>query len=181
MRPKAQFLWRKPVKSLGNIRGYRLSSFRSVKNPSNSIRYNCHKICNWSRRPKTILKIWWKRSHFSKWSTNLTFTSFSKFFAQHRKKNNKVAVHCRPLHNVLKYRIHRGEFLTILKTQSLKHVLKRRPNSYKSSGLQFFRSIIGIYLGSDTLEESRLVTTFYTNLVVTGTLHTFKLVLEKNR
>ena len=28
-----------------------------VKSPSNSIRYNCQKICSWSRRPKTISEI----------------------------------------------------------------------------------------------------------------------------
>ena len=42
-----------PVKSLGYIKCYSLNSPR----PSNSIRYNCKKICSWSRRPKTILEI----------------------------------------------------------------------------------------------------------------------------
>ena len=46
-----------PIKSLGYIKCHRSSSTRPVKSPSNSIRYNCGKICSWSRRPKTILKI----------------------------------------------------------------------------------------------------------------------------
>ena len=41
------------------------SSCRPVKNPSNSIRYNCKKNCSWSSRPKTILEIR-KRPHFSR-------------------------------------------------------------------------------------------------------------------
>ena len=46
-----------PVKSLGNIKCYNLSSSRPVKSPSNSIRHHSEKICSWLRRPKNILKI----------------------------------------------------------------------------------------------------------------------------
>ena len=53
-----------PVKSLGYIKCYSLSSHRSIQSTSNCIRYNCYKICSWSRRPKTILEIR-KRSHFA--------------------------------------------------------------------------------------------------------------------
>ena len=35
-----------PVKSLGYIKCYSLSSPRSVKSPNNSIRYNCQKMCS---------------------------------------------------------------------------------------------------------------------------------------
>ena len=45
------------IESLGYIKCYSSSSPRPVKSPSNSIRYNCRKICSWSRRPKTILEI----------------------------------------------------------------------------------------------------------------------------
>ena len=45
------------VKSLGYIECHSSSSPRPVKNPGNSIRYNCEKISNWSWRPKTILEI----------------------------------------------------------------------------------------------------------------------------
>ena len=66
-----------PIKSLEYIKWYNSSSHRPVKSPSNSIRYNCNKICSWLRRPKTILEIR-KKTHFSRWSTILLFTSFSK-------------------------------------------------------------------------------------------------------
>ena len=52
-----------PVKSLGYIKCYSSCSLRTIKNPSNSIRYNCQKICSWSRRPKTILEI--KKGHIT--------------------------------------------------------------------------------------------------------------------
>ena len=44
-------------KSFEYIMCYSSGSPRSVKSPSNSIRYNCQKICSWSSRPKTILEI----------------------------------------------------------------------------------------------------------------------------
>ena len=66
-----------PAKSLGYIKCYSSSSPRSAKSPSNSIRRNCQKICSWLRRSKTILEMA-KRPHFSRWSTILLFTSFSK-------------------------------------------------------------------------------------------------------
>ena len=45
------------VESLGYIKCSSSRSPRPVKRPSNSIRYNCQKICSWSWRPKTILEI----------------------------------------------------------------------------------------------------------------------------
>ena len=66
-----------PVKSIGPIKWHSSSSPRTVKNPSNSIRCNCEKICSWLRRPKIILNIR-KRTYFSRWSTILLLTSFSK-------------------------------------------------------------------------------------------------------
>ena len=53
------------------------SSSRSIKRPSNSVRYSCQKICSWSGRPKTILEMT-KRPHFYRWSMILLFTSFLK-------------------------------------------------------------------------------------------------------
>ena len=49
---------------------------------------------------------------------------------------------------------------------------------YESSGSQFFRTTNGILPRPDTIEESRLVMTFLTNLGVTEILCSFKLVLE---
>ena len=46
-----------PLKSLGYIKWYSSGTSRPVKSPSNSIWYNCQKICCWSRGPKTILEI----------------------------------------------------------------------------------------------------------------------------
>ena len=56
---------------------YSSSSPRPVKSPSNSLRYNCQKICSWLRTSKTILEIR-KWPYFSRWSTILLFTSFSR-------------------------------------------------------------------------------------------------------
>ena len=55
-----------PVKSLACIKSYSSGSPRPSKSPGNSIRYNCHKVCNGTRRPKTTLEIR-KRQHFSRW------------------------------------------------------------------------------------------------------------------
>ena len=46
-------------------------------------------------------------------------------------------------------------------------------------GSHFFRTTTGIYSGADTLDKSRLVKTFFTNLVVTGILCIFRLVQER--
>ena len=46
-----------PVKSLGYIMCHSSSSPKPVRSPSNPIRYNCEKICSWSRRPQSILEI----------------------------------------------------------------------------------------------------------------------------
>ena len=51
-----------PVKSLGYIKCHSLSSPRLAKSPSNSVRYNCEKIYNWSRRPKTNLRPYYLHS-----------------------------------------------------------------------------------------------------------------------
>ena len=61
------------VKSPRYIKCCSSSSPRPVKSPSNSIRYDCQKICSWSRKPKIILKIR-KRSHFSTWPASVLFT-----------------------------------------------------------------------------------------------------------
>ena len=70
---------------------YSSSSPKLVKGSSNSIRYNCYKICSWSRRLKTILEIK-KRTHFSRWLTMLFIHKFFKDFTNHRKKTNRAIV-----------------------------------------------------------------------------------------
>ena len=71
------------VESLGYIKCYSSSSPRLFKSPSNSIIYNCQKICSWSRIPKTIMEIK-KRPQFSR----------------------TVVFNCRPFPNILKYKDH---------------------------------------------------------------------------
>ena len=65
------------VRSLEYIKCYSVSSPRTVNSLTNSIWFNCQKICSWLRTPKTKFEIR-KRSHFCKWSKILLFTSFSK-------------------------------------------------------------------------------------------------------
>ena len=90
-------------KSLGCIKCYSPNSPRSIKSPNNSIRYNCHKICSWQKRPETILEIWKK----------------STFFEMINKAYRVVVFSCRPLPNILKYRDHRWELPTIWKKRFL--------------------------------------------------------------
>ena len=53
-----------PVKTLGYIKCHSSSSPTPVKSHINSMRYNCEKIYNWSRRPKIILEMR-KKVHIS--------------------------------------------------------------------------------------------------------------------
>ena len=90
------------VESLEYIKYYNLSSPRPVKSPSNSIRHNCQKICSWSRRPKTVLKIR-KKATFLKVINNLIIYKLFKDFTNHRKKTNRVIVFSyRHFPNILK-------------------------------------------------------------------------------
>ena len=66
------------VKSPGSVKCYRSSSPRPVKSPSNSIKYNCPKICSWSRRSKTILEIR-KKAAFLYMINNYTGTTNDTF------------------------------------------------------------------------------------------------------
>ena len=55
-------MWRKPAcqnlsKFLDTSSATTWVVSRPTKSPSNSIRYNCHMICTWMRRPETIIKI----------------------------------------------------------------------------------------------------------------------------
>ena len=69
-------LWRRPACQTLS-KALDISRATARVGQTNSIRCNGQKICSWSRRPKTILEIR-KRPHFSRWSTILLFTSFSK-------------------------------------------------------------------------------------------------------
>ena len=113
-----------PAKSLGYIKCHSSSSPRPVKSSSNSIRYNCDKICSWSRRPKTMLEIR-KKTYFSRWSTILLFTSFSKtLLTTERRLTGRwfLALYLSP--NILKCWDHWWNVPTIWKTRLLKTLIK---------------------------------------------------------
>ena len=68
-----------PVKSLGYIKCHSSSSPRPVERPSNSIRYNCQKICTWSRRTKTILEIRKKAAVLHMINNPIIYTFYKDF------------------------------------------------------------------------------------------------------
>ena len=99
-----------PVKSLGYIKCYSSSSPWSVKSPSNSIRYNCQKVCSWSRRPKTILEIRKKTTFFA--DCKLITYKFFKDFSN------------RPSPTLLNTETTNETFQQSGKQESLRHILK---------------------------------------------------------
>ena len=102
----------KPSQNFKYVKCYHSSSPRHIKSPCNSIRNNCQKICSWSRRPETILKITQK----SKINKPIIYKSL-KDFTNHRKKTNRAVVFSHgPLPNILKHRDHRWELPTVWKT-----------------------------------------------------------------
>ena len=120
------------VKSLGYIKWYSLSSHRSIKSTSNCIRYNCQKICSWSRRPKTILEI---------------------------KKRPRVSRRCRPFPNIRKYMDHWWDLATIRKKGSFRHILKSLASMHESSGYRFFRTTTGFKCWAPTTVRPHSETT----------------------
>ena len=104
------------VESLAYSKCYSSSSPRPVKSPSNSIRYNCEKICSWSRRPKTIQEIRKKATFLSVVNNSIIYKFFKDFTNNGKKTNGAVVSSCRPFPNILKYRDHRWSLLTIWKT-----------------------------------------------------------------
>ena len=86
-------------KNHGYIKCYSSSSSRPVKNPSNSIRYNCHKIYSWSKRPKTTLE------------TKKGYTRLGD--------NRAVVFSSRHFPNILKNRDHQRNLPTIWKIRFL--------------------------------------------------------------
>ena len=147
-----------PIKNLGSIKSFCLSSLWSVKSTSSSIRYKPLKIWTWTKRPETILEIRRK--------TTFLIYNFLKTF--------------RPLTNVLKYRGTWWNFIyQNLENQNSFDTLKIWTNIYATSDLHFFRIISGKQLGPDAFEESRLVMTLLTNLQVRGIVSNIRLILEE--
>ena len=114
-----------PVKGLGYMKCYSLSSPRPVKSPSKSIRHNnCQKICSQSRRPKTILEVR-KKTRFLWVIINRIIYKFFKDFNNDRKKTNRTVVFsCRSFPNICKYRDYRWNLLTISKRRLLKTLIE---------------------------------------------------------
>ena len=105
------------VKGLGCSNCYSSSSTKSVKSPSNSIRYNCLKICSWSRRPKTILKTR-KKAPFLYVINNPIIYKFFKDFTNPRKNTNRAVVFSSwSFPKIFKYMDHQWHLPTTWKTR----------------------------------------------------------------
>ena len=114
-------LWRRPAcqtlsKALGISGATPRVAPDLVKVFNNSIGHNCLKISKWSGRPKTILEIR-KKPYFSRSSTILLFSSFSKTTKNSKKANSSVVFSSRPFLNICNYRDNRWDLATIWKTR----------------------------------------------------------------
>ena len=117
-----------PIKSLEYIKYHSLSSSRLVKSPTNSIRYNCEKICSWFRRPKTTLESWKKAKFLWVINSPIIYKLF-KDFTNHRKKTGRAVVFsCRTFLNILRYGDHWWTLQQSGRQNSLRHLLKSSTN-----------------------------------------------------
>ena len=122
------------------------------KSPSNSIRYNCQKICSQSRRTKTIMEIR-KKATFPQMMNNLIIYTFFKDFTNHRKKTNWVVVFsCRPFPTFLNTRTTHMTFQQSRKQDSFRYILTTSASMYETSSIQFFRTTTGIQSGPDAFD-----------------------------
>ena len=91
-------LWRRPVcKTLWKaleISSAKTNSSKSIKNPSNSIRYNCHKIYSWMRWPETILEIRNKVTFLEVIKKPIIYTFFKDSTNQRRGTNTGLVYCC---------------------------------------------------------------------------------------
>ena len=121
------------------------------------------------------LKPYWKsenRSHFSRWSIRLLFTSFSKTL---------LAVD--QLGTLLNTGTTDTTFQQSGKQDSFRQILKRSASLYEISGSQFLRSTTGIQSGPYAIDQLWRFSLFFINstltvLGVTEILCSFRLVLE---
>ena len=122
-----------PIKILGYIKCYSLSSHRPVKSPSNSIRYNCQKICSWLRRPKTILEITKKATLLLMVNNPIIYLSFSKTLLTTEKKltEQQFLAYLSPI--FLNTGTTNETFDQSGKQNSLRHILESSATMYKSS------------------------------------------------
>ena len=80
--------------------------------------------------------------------------------------------------NILKYRDHLWDLLTIWKQKLFRHLLKSSASIYESSGSQFSRTTTGIQSGPDAFHKTKFAVIFLTILGVTEILRSFRLFLE---
>ena len=73
-----------PIENLGYIKWYDFNSPRCIKSSRNFIRYNCYRICSWSKRPETLSETR-KKAIFLK-LINKPIIKFFKDFTNHSKK-----------------------------------------------------------------------------------------------
>ena len=108
-----------PVKRLGYIKCHSSSIPRAIKSPSNAIRYNCLKVCSWSRRHESIMEIRKEATFLEVINKPITYNFFKDFTNERKKINRVVFFSRRPLPNILKYRDNRWDLPKIWKTRFL--------------------------------------------------------------
>ena len=116
---------------------YSPSSPRPNKSHSNFIRYNWRSVVD-----QENLKPHWKsekRPHFSRWSTSLLFTSFSKTSpTKERRLTKRQFLAARLSQTFLNTETTNETFQQSGKQYSLTHILKSSANMYECSGSLFF-------------------------------------------
>ena len=127
------------VKSLGYMKCYSSSSPRPVRGPSNSISYNCQKICSRLRRPKIILKIRKKLTLLQ--VMNNPVTSFSQTLLTTERKLTWLQFIAVDLSPTLNTGTTNETFQQSGKQDSFIHLLKSSASVEESSGSQFFSSL----------------------------------------
>ena len=139
---------------------------KSVKSPSNSVRYSCEKICSWLRRPKTILEIR-KKATFLYVINNPIIYKFFKNSTNHRKKNNRVLVFsCRPLMKRSNNQENKTSYDTYWRVQLI--CMKVPAYNSLEPPLEYNQDQMpGIQSGPDAFDQSRFIMTFLTILRVT--------------
>ena len=75
--------------NMAYIKCHSLSSPKYINSPSNSFRYNCHKMWSWSERGETILKIR-REATFIKMINKLITNNLFKYLTICRKKTNSM-------------------------------------------------------------------------------------------
>ena len=145
-----------PVKSLGYLKCYSLSSPRPVKKTK--------KFLSDTTVKRSAVEIR-KKARFLYMVKKPINYKFFKDFTNYRKQINRVVVFCnRFLNKGTTYEI----FQQSRKQDSLTYILKSSASIYyKTSGSQFFRTITRMQSRPDTPDKSGLAMNFLTNMGVT--------------